>query len=28
VTSTKYLGFIINIKGIRADPEKIVIIKN
>ena len=27
ITSTKYLGFIISIKGIRTDPEKIVIIK-
>ena len=27
VTSTKYLDFIINTEGIRADPDKIIIIK-
>jgi hypothetical protein len=27
ITSTKYLGFIINIDGIRTDPEKIIIVK-
>ena len=27
VTSTKYLGFIIGIDGIRTDPEKIIIVK-
>jgi hypothetical protein len=27
ITSTKYLGFIISIDGIRTDPEKITIIK-
>jgi hypothetical protein len=28
VTKTKYLGFIINTKGIEVDPEKIKVIKN
>jgi type III secretory pathway component EscU len=28
ITRTKYLGFIININGIKVDPEKISVVKN
>jgi type III secretory pathway component EscU len=28
ITRTKYLGFIININGIKIDPEKISVVKN
>jgi hypothetical protein len=27
ITSTKYLGFVIGTDGIRADPEKVAIVK-
>jgi hypothetical protein len=27
ITSTKYLGFVIGTDGIRADPEKFVVVK-